>query len=115
MFAGIIDLVTMKAMMYRESTLGTEWDEMAIPHDMIGRAQAYRTKMLEAISDENDTLLEKYLEGKEITPDRDPCCAPPVLPESEHHSGALRFVLQEQGRADAAGLDDRTTCRHRWI
>ena len=68
MFAGIIDLVTMKAMMYRESSLGTEWDEMEIPHDMQGRAQAYRTKMLEAISDEDDTLLEKYLEGKEITP-----------------------------------------------
>ena len=68
MFAGIIDLVTMKAMMYRESTLGTEWDEMEIPHDMQARAQVYRTKMLEAISDENDTLLEKYLEGKEITP-----------------------------------------------
>jgi elongation factor G len=68
MFAGIIDLVTMKAMMYRESSLGTEWDEMEIPHDMQGRAQVYRTKMLEAISDEDDTLLEKYLEGKEITP-----------------------------------------------
>jgi elongation factor G len=69
LFSGIIDLVTMKAMMYRESTLGTEWDEMDIPHDMMGRAQAYRTKMLEAVSDEDDTLLEKYLEGKEITPD----------------------------------------------
>jgi elongation factor G len=69
MFAGIIDLVTMKAMMYRDSTLGTEWDEMEIPHGMMGRAQAYRTKMLEAVSDEDDTLLEKYLEGKEITPD----------------------------------------------
>jgi len=69
LFSGIIDLVTMKAMMYRESSLGVEWDEMEIPHDMLGRAQAYRTKMLEAVSDEDDTLLEKYLDGKEITPD----------------------------------------------
>ncbi|MBP1691652.1 MAG: Elongation factor, partial [Bacteroidetes bacterium] len=69
LFSGIIDLVTMKAMMYRESGLGVEWDEMEIPHDMIGRAQAYRTKMLEAVSDEDDTLLEKYLDGKEITPE----------------------------------------------
>jgi elongation factor G len=68
LFAGIIDLVKMKAMMYRESSLGIEWDEIEIPHDMVGRAQAYRTKMLEAVSDEDDTLLEKYLEGKEITP-----------------------------------------------
>jgi len=69
LFSGIIDLVTMKAMMYKDSTLGTEWEEMEIPHGMMGRAQAYRTKMLEAVSDEDDTLLEKYLEGKEITPD----------------------------------------------
>src|SRR5512140_1444776 len=68
LFAGIIDLVTMKAMMYKESTLGTEWDELEIPHSMQALAQQYRTKMLEAVSDEDDTLLEKYLEGKEITP-----------------------------------------------
>jgi elongation factor G len=67
-FSGVIDLVTMKARMYRESSLGSEWDEIPIPHDMLGRAQAYRTKMLEAVSDEDDSLLEKYLEGKEITP-----------------------------------------------
>jgi len=68
LFAGIIDLVTMKSYMYRESTLGTEWDELEIPHSMQAQAQQYRTKMLEAVSDEDDTLLEKYLEGKEITP-----------------------------------------------
>jgi elongation factor G len=68
LFAGIIDLVTMKARMYRESTLGAEWDDLEIPHDMQARAQQYRTKMLEAVSDEDDTLLEKYLEGKEISP-----------------------------------------------
>ncbi|MDH3251459.1 MAG: elongation factor G [Ignavibacteria bacterium] len=68
MFAGIIDLVTMKARMYRESSMGTDWDEIDIPHDMQVQAQVYRTKMLEAVSDEDDSLLEKYLEGKEITP-----------------------------------------------
>jgi len=67
-FTGVIDLVTMKARIYKESTLGTEWEEIEIPHDMLAKAQHYRTKMLEAISDEDDTLLEKYLEGKEITP-----------------------------------------------
>jgi elongation factor G len=68
LFTGIIDLVTMKAFMYRESALGTEWDVIEIPHDMQAKAQTYRTMMLEAVSDEDDTLLEKYLEGKEITP-----------------------------------------------
>ena len=67
-FTGIIDLVTMKAYMYRESTLGVEWDEMEIPHDMLAVAAQHRTKMLEAVSDEDDSLLEKYLDGKDITP-----------------------------------------------
>ncbi|MBM2839508.1 MAG: fusA [Bacteroidetes bacterium] len=68
LFAGTIDLVTMKARMYKESTLGTEWEDIAIPHDMETLAREYRMKMLEAVADEDDTLLEKYLEGKEITP-----------------------------------------------
>jgi elongation factor G len=67
-FAGVIDLVRMKAYMYRESALGTEWDEIEIPHDMLAKAQTYRTMMLEAVSDEDDTLLEKYLDGKPISP-----------------------------------------------
>jgi elongation factor G len=69
MFAGLIDLVRMKAYMYRDSSLGMEWDEMEIPHDMQGKAQTYRTLMLEAVSDEDDSLLEKYLDRKEITPE----------------------------------------------
>jgi elongation factor G len=68
MFAGVIDLVTMKARMYKDHSLGTEWDDIPIPHDMEAKAQEYRTKMLEAVSEEDDTLLEKYLEGKEISP-----------------------------------------------
>ncbi len=69
LFAGIIDLVTMKARMYKDAALGAKnWEELDIPHDMQAKAQEWRTKMLEAVSDEDDSLLEKYLEGKEITP-----------------------------------------------
>jgi elongation factor G len=67
-FAGVIDLVTMKARMYKESTLGVDWEEIAIPHDMEQLAREYRMKMLEAVANEDDTLLVKYLEGKEIAP-----------------------------------------------
>jgi elongation factor G len=68
LFAGVIDLITMKARVFHESTAGTTWDELPIPHDLEKLASEYRTKMLEAVSDEDDTLLEKYLEGKEISP-----------------------------------------------
>lgn len=67
LFTGIIDLVTMKARMYKDAS-GQNWEDISIPHDMEAKAAEWRTKMLEAVSDEDDTLLEKYLEGKEITP-----------------------------------------------
>jgi len=67
-FTGIIDLITMKARIFHEESNGMTWDDIAIPHDLQKLAAEYRTKMLEAVSDEDDSLLEKYLEGKEITP-----------------------------------------------
>ncbi|MBI3110848.1 MAG: elongation factor G [Ignavibacteriales bacterium] len=69
MFAGIIDLITMKARMYREGTQGTSWDDIEIPPSLAPKANEYRIKMLEAVADEDDSLLEKYLEGKHISPE----------------------------------------------
>ncbi|HTX18242.1 MAG TPA: elongation factor G [Bacteroidota bacterium] len=68
LFSGIIDLITMQARIFHEESNGTTWEDIPIPHDLQKLAAEYRTKMLEAVSDEDDTLLEKYLEGKEITP-----------------------------------------------
>ncbi len=68
MFAGIIDLITMKARMFHEGTQGTTWDDIEIPDSLKPRANEFRIKMLEAVADEDDTLLEKYLEHKEISP-----------------------------------------------
>jgi elongation factor G len=67
MFAGIIDLITMKARMYHEGSQGMSWDDIDIPESLKITAAEYRKKMLEAVAD--DSLLEKYLEGKEISPD----------------------------------------------
>ncbi len=67
-FSGIIDLITMKARIFHEESSGATWDDFEIPHDLQKLAAEHRIKMLEAVSDEDDTLLEKYLEGKEITP-----------------------------------------------
>ena len=67
LFAGVIDLIKMKAVMYNESNLGTTWEEYDIPHDLQKLAQEHRTKLLEAVSDVDDTLLVKYLDGKEIS------------------------------------------------
>ena len=69
MFAGIIDLITMKARMYREESQGAAWDDIEIPESLAPKANEYRIKMLEAVADEDDSLLEKYLEGKPISPE----------------------------------------------
>jgi len=69
LFAGFIDLMTMKARMFHDDTLGTTFEDVEIPTDLLTTAQKYRTQMLEAVSDVDDTLLEKYLEGKEISVD----------------------------------------------
>ena len=68
MFAGIIDLITMKARMYHEGNQGITWDEIEIPEKLRTRANEYRIKMLEAVADEDDSLLAKYLDGREISP-----------------------------------------------
>lgn len=67
MFAGVVDLISFKAKMYSDDPLGKEYDEIDIPTGLMKVANKFRTEMLEAVSDIDDTLLEKYLEGKEIS------------------------------------------------
>lgn len=69
LFTGIIDLVKMKAVVYKEETLGATWEEFDIPRELMNMAVEYRTKMLEAVSEFDDTLLVKYLDGEEISED----------------------------------------------
>ena len=68
MFSGVIDLIHFNARMYHEETFGATFDDIPIPKDLFELANKYRTQMLEAVSDVDDTLLEKYLDGKEISP-----------------------------------------------
>jgi elongation factor G len=67
LFTGVIDLIKMDARMYTEDALGTQFHDIPIPADLKKLANKYRTLLLEAVSDVDDTLLEKYLEGIEIT------------------------------------------------
>ncbi len=65
-FSGIIDLVKMKAYIYLDD-VGNEIKETEIPQDMADRAESFRQELLEHVAEIDDTLLEKYLEGKELT------------------------------------------------
>ncbi|KMY52590.1 MULTISPECIES: elongation factor G [Bacillaceae] len=65
-FRGIIDLIEMKATFYGND-LGTEIEEGEIPEDMQDQAEEYREKLIEAISEFDEEIMEKYLGGEEIT------------------------------------------------
>ena len=67
-FSGIVDLIKMEAIIY-EDDLGKVADEVAIPDDMKDLADEYRDKLLEAVAEEDDDLMEKYLSGEEISED----------------------------------------------
>ena len=67
-FSGIVDLIKMEAIIY-EDDLGKVADEVAIPDDMKDLADEYRDKLLEAVAEEDDDLMEKYLGGEEISED----------------------------------------------
>ncbi len=65
-FVGMIDLVKMDARIY-EDDLGTRSQETEIPEELRPLAEEYREKLLEAVADTDERLMEKYLEGEEIT------------------------------------------------
>lgn len=65
---GIVDLVKMKAYIYTND-LGTDILETDIPDDILSQAEEYRTIMVEAVAEADDALMEKYLEGEELTED----------------------------------------------
>ncbi|KKL84345.1 hypothetical protein LCGC14_1965640, partial [marine sediment metagenome] len=67
-FVGTVDLVTMKANIYDEDTIGAKFREADIPEELKAQAKEYRDKMIEAVADFDEVLMEKYLEGQEITP-----------------------------------------------
>ena len=69
-FKGIVDLVKMKAYIWRDETLGAKFDEVEIPEDLKEKAAEYRALMVEAIAENDEGILfEKFIEGQELTED----------------------------------------------
>ncbi len=68
-FRGPIDLVTMRAFYFDDETLGARFIEDDIPGSLLDSARAYREKMIEALADIDETIMDKYISGKDVTPD----------------------------------------------
>ncbi|RDU63501.1 elongation factor G [Helicobacter sp. MIT 14-3879] len=66
-FKGIVDLVEMKAYIWNDETMGAKYDIVEIPEDMKEISEKYREKMIEASAEQDETLMEKYLNGEELS------------------------------------------------
>src|SRR5436309_1408183 len=63
-FRGVIDLIKMKAITYKDETMGADYIVSEIPADMLEEAKHYREQLIEKVSEVDDTILEKYLHGQ---------------------------------------------------
>ncbi|HWN42042.1 MAG TPA: elongation factor G [Thermoanaerobaculia bacterium] len=68
-FRGVIDLIEMRGIAYKDETLGADYQLVDIPEEYLDRSHKMREQMVETISETDDQLLEKYLSGEEVTND----------------------------------------------
>ncbi|WP_421773605.1 elongation factor G [Gracilimonas sp.] len=66
-FQGVVDLINMNAIIWDDESLGAKYEVVEIPEDLKEKAAEYRGIMLEAVADQNDSLMEKYLMEEEIS------------------------------------------------
>jgi elongation factor G len=83
LFTGVIDLISFKAIVWRDETQGAEFDLFDVPQDMLAEAQHWREKMIEAVSEYDEVLLGKFVEGKPVSAD-------------EIHAALRRAVIQNK-------------------
>jgi elongation factor G len=68
-FVGVVDLVTMKAIIWKDETMGAEYEVEEIPENLKKKAEAFRAQLVETVAENDDDMLHKFLEGEEISPE----------------------------------------------
>ncbi len=66
-FRGVVDLVEMKGIVWDDETMGAKYNVIDIPEELKAKAEEYREKLVEAVAETDDELMEKYLGGEELT------------------------------------------------
>jgi elongation factor G len=66
-FAGVVDLVEMKAILWHDETMGAKYDVEEVPANLREKAEKMRIELIEAVADSDEDVMNKYLEGEEIT------------------------------------------------
>jgi len=85
-FVGVIDLISMKALIFNEDSKGSEWDETDVPEDLLENAKKWRNNLVEKCAEQDEEMLEKYFEEGDLSEDeiwkilRSATCAREVVP-----------------------------------
>src|SRR5262245_23779040 len=66
-YSGVVDLIRMKAIRWKDETMGADYVVEEIPEDMVELAKEYRELLIEKVSEVDDKILDKYLHGQEVT------------------------------------------------
>ena len=64
-FRGVVDLINFRGIVWNEDDFGMTFEEIDIPEDMVAEAEEWREKLLEAVSEYDDTIMEKFFEDPE--------------------------------------------------
>ncbi len=104
---GVVDLITMKGLIWNDESKGSEYETVEIPEDLKEAATAAREKLIEAVASVDDDLMHKYIEGEQISEARDSEGAAKRNDRVETGSGGYGVSVQKQGRADVAGCGCR--------
>jgi elongation factor G len=68
-YSGVVDLVTMQALVWLNEELGAKWEVREIPAELAEKAEEFRSELLETVATADEALMEKYLEGEDISVD----------------------------------------------
>jgi elongation factor G len=68
-FKGVVDLIAMKAILWKDEALGAKYEVEEIPADLVKKAEAFRAQLVESVAENDDDMLHKFLEGEAISAD----------------------------------------------
>ena len=91
-FVGVVDLIKMKSITYKDETMGADYVVGEIPADMLDEAKHYREQLIEKVSEADDKILEKYLHGEEPTEDEIKAALRKRVNSSVRGKGEAAFV-----------------------
>ena len=112
-FKGVIDLLTMKALIWEGEDKGAKFREDEIPADLADKAAEYRAAMIEAAVEMDDDAMGAYLDGKEPDVETLKRLIRKATVTSTFYPDAVRLGFQEQGRAAAARRGRGLSCPRR--